>query len=676
MNFIKKAMLRAVVLILGILWGLNASVSAKEFTLISPDGKLVVSIEIGEQLTYSLKHEGQLLLKPSPLSMTLSTGEIWGSKARLQTSKQRRVDEKIISPLYKKSLIRDHYNELALSFKGQWAVEFRAYDDGLAYRFISTKKEKYNIQREEVAYQFPADLKAIVPFVTSGKDGDFESQYPNSFENLYTEATISALNKGRLLFLPALVKFDGGKCLLISESNLESYPGLFLTSKNGQNLLSGVMAPYPKEVQRGGYNQIQNVVKSREDFIAKVQGARSFPWRIAMVSTQDKDLANSDMTYRLAAPSRLSDLSWIKPGKVAWDWWNFWNLKGVDFEAGINNDTYKYYIDFAAKYGVEYVILDEGWSVLGKADLMQVIPEIDIKELVNYAKMKGVGIILWAGWAALDRDMEKVCKYYSELGVKGFKVDFMDRDDQQLNDFNWRVAEVCAKYHLVLDLHGMYKPAGMNRTYPNVLNFEGVHGLEQMKWAAPDKSEVDQMRYDVSIPFLRQVAGPMDYTQGAMRNATHKNFVARYYQPMSQGTRCHQLATYVIFESPLNMLCDSPTNYEAEPECTSFIAQIPTTWDESITLDGHVGEYVVTARRKGDTWYIGALTNWTPRDLTIDLNALPIKSSEYQLTSFIDGKNAHRDGEDYKVLKVEELTAPLQLHLAPGGGAALLLKRK
>lgn len=374
----------------------------------------------------------------------------------------------------------------------------------------------------------------------------------------------------------------------------------------------------------------------------------------------------------MAAPSRVKDLSWIKPGKVAWEWWNDWNIEGVDFEAGINNDTYKAYIDFAASKGIEYVILDEGWAVNLKADLMQVVNEINLKELVDYAAQRNVGIILWAGYYAFERDMENVCRHYSEMGVKGFKVDFMDRDDQIMTDFNYRAAAMCAKYKLLLDLHGTSKPAGLNRTYPNVLNFEGVNGLEQLKWSPASH---DQVKYDVMIPFIRQVAGPMDYTQGAMKNAVKGNYYPCYSEPMSQGTRCRQLALYVILESPINMLCDAPSNYMREPESTDFIAAIPTVWDETRVLDAKMGEYIITARRKGDVWYVGGITDWTSREMNVDLSFLP--QGDYDVELFADGVNAHRKGTDYrKVTETLSSDKSLKIKMYPGGGFAAKIQKK
>lgn len=644
----------------------------KSFTLTSPNGKIITTIQVDEKITYSVTHDGTVVLTPSPLSIMLSDGEVWGDHSKISKSSTRNVNQNISSPFYRKNEIEDNYNELKITFKKQWGIEFRAYNDGVAYRFFSQRTKPFTIQSEEVAYKFETDATATVPFVATGRDGDYESQFINSFENTYTTDKLSGLNRARLMFLPLIVEVGNGKKVCITEADLENYPGLYLTNAKGYNSLTGSMAQYPKVVKQGGHNMLQMLVQQREHYIAKVNGPRTFPWRVAIISASDKDLANSDMTYKLSSPSRMNDLSWIKPGKVAWDWWNDWNIDGVDFTAGINNDTYKYYIDFAAAHGIEYVILDEGWAVNMKADLMQVVKDINIKELVDYGSKKKVGIILWAGYYAFERDMENICKHYSELGVKGFKVDFMNRDDQEMANFNYRAAATCAKYKLILDLHGMYKPAGMNRTYPNVLNFEGVHGLEQMKWA-PDK--VDQMKYDVSIPFIRQVAGPMDYTQGAMRNAAKGNYFPCNSEPMSQGTRCHQLALYVILESPFNMLCDSPSNYMREPESLEFISQIPTVWDESIALDGKIGEYILTARRQGDIWYIGGLTNWDARDIEIDLSFL--KGNEYAATLFKDGKNAHRTGRDYKkeTFQLKD-KKQMKIHLAPGGGFAMKLEKR
>ena len=610
----------------------------KQFVLTSPNGQLSTQIDVDKQLTYSITFQDKQVLDSSPITINMNNGKIWNTLPPLAGTSRSSVNQIVPSPFYRATEVQDNYNQLTLKFKNQMNVEFRAYDEGIAYRFVYTGKKPAIINNEEVVYNFPSDGIATVPFVKTGNDGDFTSQFFNSFENEYTTEPLSKLNTQRLMFLPLVVDLNDGVKVCITESDLENYPGLYLQATNSAQLKSQ-FAPYPKKTIQGGHNKLQQVVVESEDYIAKVNGARTFPWRIIIVADNDIALAENNMSYLLAAPSRIKDTSWIKPGKVAWDWWNDWNIEGVDFESGVNNDTYKAYIDFASEHGIEYVILDEGWAVNLQADLMQVIDEIDLPEIVAYANSKNVDIILWAGYYAFDRDMENVCKHYADMGVKGFKVDFMDRDDQQMTDFNYRAAEMAAKYNLVLDLHGTHKPAGLNRTYPNVLNFEGVNGLEQMKWSP---ASLDQVTYDVTIPFIRQVSGPMDYTQGAMRNATRSNYYPSNSEPMSQGTRARQLALYTIFESPLNMLCDSPSNYASQPECTEYIAEIPTVWDETRVLQGKMGEYIATARRSGDVWYVGGITNWNERDMTIDLSFLP--QGNYQLELFTDGANAHQIG--------------------------------
>jgi len=653
---------------------ISATVTAQSLELKSPGGNLLVKIEIGNKITFSVTHGNTEVLAFSPISMTLSDGTVWGRNPKLANKKMQSFNQSIHPVLYKKSTVEDVYNELVLNFKGNYGLIFRAYDQGVAYRFVATGKEEMIITNEEISLKFNHDYMAYAPYVRNRDfdPKDFNRQFFTSFENTYTHLKLSELDKSRMMFLPVLVELNDGKKLCFTEADLESYPGLNLAHQTEGSSLTGVFAPYPKKTEQGGHNMLQQIVTERENYIARVKGPRNFPWRVFSVSSNDSELLDNDMVYRLASPSRLDDVTWIKPGKVAWDWWNDWNIYGVDFKAGINNETYKYYIDFASESKIEYVILDEGWAVNKQADLLQVIPEIDIKELVEYGKKKKVGIILWAGYWAMDRDMENVCKFYSEMGVKGFKVDFMNRDDQAMADFYYRCAATAAKYKMLIDFHGAYKPTGLNRTFPNVLNFEGVFGLEQMKWAAP---EVDMVTFDVTMPFIRMVAGPLDYTQGAMRNAIRKNYCPVYTEPMSQGTRCRQLAEYVVFESPLNMLCDNPTNYRREPECTKFIAEIPTVWDKTIALDGRVGEYIVMARQKGKEWYVGGLTNWDERDLLIDLSFLG--NGNFQIEIFRDGLNAGRAACDYirEIIPAAE-NKKIAVKMKPGGGFAAKILQK
>lgn len=625
----------------------------KDYSVVSPDGRTSAGIALGERITWTLVQDGIQLIAPSGISMTLTDGTVYGSEKLRKAVKAAGAD----------------YNELTFVFQ-KYDLVFRAYNEGVAYRFVSKSKVPFKVASEEAAFNFPEDWNMWTGYVCQHTE-TLESQFRNSFENIYEYSPVSAWNKSRLAFLPVLIDAADGKKLCITESDLTNYPGMFLYNGEGTASVKGVYAGYPKEIEYGGYNNLQGVVHSREDYIAQYDGAVSFPWRVVAVSSSDKELLANNLVYKLAKPADpASDFSWVKPGKVAWDWWNAWNIKGVDFRAGINNDTYKYYIDFASKNGVEYVILDEGWAVNMEADLMKVVPEIDLEELAAYGAERNVGLILWAGYWAFERDMENVCRHYSKMGIRGFKVDFMDRDDQIMVDFHRRAAEMTAKYGLMIDFHGTYKPAGLERTYPNVINYEGVFGLENMKWNA----DVDQVTYDVTIPFIRMVAGPMDYTQGAMRNATKWNYRAVNSEAMSQGTRCRQLAEYVVFNSPLCMLCDSPSNYMAEPESMAYISAVPTVWDEVVPLDARVSEYVAVAKRSGDVWYVGAMTDWNARTMELDLSFLG--EGDWKVEYFADGINADRIASDYKKgSAVLPASRKLEVRLAPGGGFAARLTK-
>lgn len=627
-----------------------AVAGAKTYQLASPNGKLKVSIENDAKSTaFAITHGETPVLNRSALGMSIEGGKTLGAE-KCKSSKTSK-DEKC--------------NTLTLNY-GKYAVEFRAYDQGVAYRFVTRFADSLTIANEQVEFCLPADCMAYeAPANSHHKTNDLRDQAYCSFENTYQYAKLSNLNRQHLGLSPMLIELAGGKKLLIGDYNVRSYPGMFLLPSKG-NVVKGFFPPYPKHEYQGDHNNLQMIVDEWENYIAKTAGAHTFPWKMMLVAERDADLLTTEVP-RLLADAPVVNADWVKPGKVAWDWWNDWNLKGVDFATGVNNRTYQYYIDFAAKHGIEYVILDEGWAVNKKADLMQVVPEIDLPMLVKYAADRGVDIVLWAGYKAFERDMENVCRHYSEMGVKGFKIDFMDRCDQKMMAFLEKAAATCAKYRLFCDFHGAPVPNGMTYTYPNVLNFEAVAGQEQVKWSKLKK--FDQVRHETLLPFIRQVVGPMDYTQGAMRNATKKSYYPCNSQPMSQGTRCRQLALYLIFDSPFNMLCDTPTNYEAEPECLDFISKVPVVWDERRVLSAKVGEYVIEACRKGDTWYVGGITNWNARTVSLDLSFIEGK----QMELFVDGINAHRHAEDYKK-SVGTVPATLTVHLAPGGGFALKTK--
>lgn len=643
----------------------------KSFQLQSPDSRLSVHVVIGETITYAITSGEEEILSPSAISMQLENGKSFGVNSTVRRSQTTTVNQVIPSPFYKRKEITDHYNQLTLQFKEDFSLVFRAYNEGIAYRFVSTGKKDFIVTDEQATFRFNKDYHTYIPYVKSPAK-DIEGQYFNSFENTYTHAPLSRMNPERLAFTPVVVALDGGKKVCIAESDMESYPGMYLINNDNSTTLKSNFAPYPITTEQGGHNMLQQVVTTRQPYIAKARGGQNFPWRIVILSHSDKELADSDIVYKLASPARIHDTSWIKPGKVAWEWWNHWGLSHVDFEAGINTETYKAYIDFASRHGIEYIILDEGWAVNLKASLFEVVPEIDLPRLVAYGQSKQVGIILWAGYYAFHRDMEKVCRHYSEMGIKGFKIDFMDRDDQPMVDFHYQAAETAARYHMLVDFHGSYKPTGLNRTYPNVINYEGVNGLEQMKW---NGTELDQVTYDVTFPFIRMLAGPVDYTQGAMRNATKRTHRGINDEPMSQGTRCRQLAEYVIFESPLNMLCDSPTNYEREPECTAFIAGIPTVWDNTVALSGEIGKYISIARQKDNVWYVGALTNWDARQLQLDLSFLG--DGSYVGEVFSDGANANRIASDYRKETVNiPADRKINISMAKGGGYVMKITKK
>lgn len=668
-------MIRKIIILFFLL--LTGFVSAKDthVRLYSPDKTIIVDIATIPFLKYKVEMDHELILDWSGLSLSTDTEGKVGNGQQVVWIKQTSHKEQITASFYKKKKVENCYNQLDIIYAKDWKVEFRAYNDGVAYRFVRLGTGEIKVMSEQADFNFPGDFESYVPYVRfeEGVCRSISEQLNTSFESVYNHEKLSELDTDRLIFTPLVVEHSSGKKVCIVESDLESYPGMFLHHPGESTTLQAFFAEYPKEEKIGGHNMLQQIVTSREKFLAVVSGTRSFPWRGLVIVRDEKDLADNDLVYKLASPSRLSDTAWIKPGKVAWEWWNNWGIYGVDFEAGINTMTYKYYIDFAAEYGLEYVIIDEGWAVHGEADLMQIVPEIDLPEIIEYGKEKNVGIILWGGFRAFNRDMESVCKHYAALGVKGFKIDFIDRDDQKAVDFVYRAAQTTAKYKLLLDLHGVYKPTGLNRTYPNVINFEGVHGLETCKWTSMETA--DQVAYDVLIPFIRMVAGPMDYTSGAMDNRSRKNFRVIYDEPMSPGTRCHQLAQYIVYESPLSMLCDSPNKYRKEEECTQFMAGVPTVWDETVVLDGKMGEYIVIARRSGEKWYIGGLTDWNTRALSLQL---PMFSrGEYSVKMFVDGINADKIACDYAVKDFEwNGEEKLDLKMAPGGGFAIVIQRK
>ncbi|MDD2289745.1 MAG: glycoside hydrolase family 97 protein [Bacteroidales bacterium] len=628
----------------------------------SPDGKMELQVVTQTNISFCLLRAGQVLVSSPALSLTLENGTILGPNARLSRAKITPVKEVIPSPLYRKSEIITSYNQMDISFREGFGIRFRLYDQGAAYQFYTTRSDSLHIVNESAGFLFDKDYTCYVPYSRA-----VASPFHNSFENVYTITPVSGFDPEKLAFLPLLVCLDNGLKMVLTESDLESYPGMFLRGeKTGRGFeFSGIFAPIPSGTKTDPVRG-QVIPASYSSLIAGTAGTRTFPWRIMAVSEKDTELPVNDLVYALGAPNRTGSTDWIKPGKVAWDWWNNWGITGVDFPVGINTETYKYFIDFAAANGIEYVVLDEGWSPPAGQDIMQVIPQINLQELVTYAGKKNVGLILWCVAYVLDEKLEEACRVYSGMGFKGFKVDFMDRDDQPVVEMLYRIAETAARYKLLIDFHGMYKPTGLNRTYPNVVNFEGIFGLEQSKW-----SREDMVPYDVTFPYIRMLAGPVDYTQGGMRNATRQDFHPVYNNPMAAGTRARQVATYIVFDNPLVMLCDNPTTYMKEQETTNFITRIPVVWDETRILQGELGQFIVSARRKDAHWFVGGLTDWTPRTIILDLSFLE-EGRTYRAKIFRDGVNAHRHATDYKI-EEREVTCKdrITVDLAPGGGFAI-----
>jgi len=660
--------MRKVLFVLGLLIPFFAG--ARE--LCSPDGRISVKIETGKAVTYSVAVDGNICLAPSEIALKLEDGTVLGGAAKLLGTKTVACDETIDAKIYHKSKVLNKYNEMTLRFKG-FNLVFRAYDNGVAYRFVTNFKKPFNVLEEKAEFAFPKDFKAFVPYVRKEKIESLKQQFHNSFENRYSYINLSEFDAKRIAFLPLMVECDGGVKLVITESDLLHYPGMFLSNTDASNVLRGVFAPYPKlRTPEKKKRVISMFVEETEAYIAKSAGVSEFPWRAVGISRNDAELLANDLVYCLASPqSKELDFNWVKPGKVAWDWWNDWNIRGVDFKAGINTQTYKYYIDFASAKGIEYIILDEGWSDVTKANLYTVIPEIDMEELIRYAASKNVGLILWAGFYPFQKDVEGLCKYWSEKGAKGFKIDFFDSDDQQIPELLERIARSAAENHMLLDFHGIFKPTGLCRKYPNVLNYEGIYGQETTKWAANEK----QVAYEVELPFIRFFAGSADYTPGAMRNFTKKSIVSDYTEPGSVGTRCRQLAESIIYCAPLNMLCDSPSNYYKEEECTDFLASIPTVWDEVKPLYGETGKYVALARRNGKEWFVAGMNDWNVKDMELAFDFLPEGQFEYVL--FKDGVNADRIATDYKRESGKlDSKSKMTVHLAPAGGFAIRISEK
>ena len=635
-----------------------SGLSAKDYQLTSPSGKLSVTISINEVATYSVTLNGTAIVAPSEIAMELTDGSVWGNNEKVKKAKTTSVSQELHPVVQRKNeAIIDEYNQLTLSFKDH-SLEFKAYDEGVAYRWVSDLKGDYKVKNEVITFAFPADRNIWFP--------EEESMMTHQ-EREYLREKLSNVGSDRFCSTGMLVDGGGGVKVYISESGLMDYAGMYLRGcDNDPFALVGKFAPVVLKEQAMNDRDVKPVETA--DYIAQCSGPRVFPWRVMLITENDAGLVQSNLIYKLAPGQKIENTDWIKPGKVAWDWWNANNIYGVDFESGVNNATYKYYIDFASKYGLDYIILDEGWYHLG--DVLDVVDEINIQELVDYGKQKNVDIILWVVWKSLDDKLTEALDQFQKWGVKGIKVDFMQRDDQWMVNFYERCALECAKRELLVDYHGAYKPSGLDRAYPNVISFEGVKGLENAKW-----SNLPDPEHDLTLPFIRMVAGPMDFTPGSMINKTKTNFNPVFTEPMSQGTRCHQLGMYVVFESPLQMLADNPSNYYREPGCMEFLSVVPTVWDDTKVLDAKVSDYIAVARRSGNTWYMGAMTDWDPRSLDLELDFLG--EGTYTMKIWKDGVNAAKHAADF-AQETLDVTAnsTVKVNMAPGGGWVAVITRK
>ncbi len=639
-----------------------ASVSADNYLVKSPDGKIAAELNTDNNLSLKFRFNDSEVMKESSIGMKLMDGMEIGSRPKVKSHKLTTHRETINSPFYRQRSFSTAYQELNVALKNGFGIIVRAYDEGVAYRFYTTQKGKTVIMNETADYNFGKDKKAWLPYTTTP-----EKPFAMAFQNIYDETRIDTA-KQTLAFLPATV--DCGKAkVTILESDLVSYPGMWLQADGDK--LKAVFAPYPKKMAYYPWRHMTHVAEAC-DYIAASTGKRNYPWRVFAITEKDTEMPTNNLVYALASPNKIGDTSWIKPGKVAWDWWNDWNLKGVDFKAGINYETYKYYIDFAHNHGLEYIVLDEGWYNSKEGSILKPIDEIQLPKLIEYAKQKGVGIVLWSVFNVMDENLETICKTYADMGIKGFKIDFMDRDDQTAVEMIDRLAACTAKHHLILDLHGLYKPVGLNRTYPNILNYESVFGMEESRWT---ELKNDMPLYDVTFPYIRMMAGQVDFTPGAMRNGTKEDWRAVYTKPISMGTRCHQAACYVVQDSPFTMLADTPTNYEEEETFTQYIASLPVVFDKTIVPQGEIGKYIVTARQKGNNWYVGGQTNWDERDLTLTFDFLG--EGDYEAQVMKDGINANHNAEDYTILsQTVNKQSKMDLHLASGGGFVIKIIKK
>ena len=630
---------------------LCANISAAPISLTSPNGKLKIDINLGKSITYSVSCEDEVVLSDCEIGLDIDH-LLLGANPKLKSMKRQTIDQQLkpVVPI-KNATIADRCNALSMKMKGDYAIEWRAYDDGIAYRFVTAKKGKVKVYDEIADMHFPAHST-----VTMSQTGTFRSNYEEMYQHMKIDEYKST---DRINYLPLYVQTPSGTQMLMSESGLEDYPCLFLKS-NDKHGMKAVFPKYPLEVEQ---QWDRFLISTKDaDYIAETDGTRNYPWRFFVISRDARDIVANEMEYKLAVPCAIDDTTWIRPGQVSWDWWNGRQAWGVDFKAGCNEETYKHFIDFAAMYRVPYIILDEGWAV-STADPFHSNKDIDLKRLIAYGKQKGVDLILWLTWLEVERNMN-LFEEYEKWGIAGVKIDFMDRSDQWMVNYYERVCKEAAKHHILVDFHGSFKPAGLERKYPNLISYEGVLGLEQGGRCKPENTNW--------LPFIRNAVGPMDFTPGGMTNVQPNDNHTTGPLPMASGTRAYQMALYVVFSSGIQMLSDCPTRYNQYPDCTEFMTSVPVTWDETKVLAAEPGRYVVMARRKGNKWFIGAINDGERRNLNIDLSF--IGSGTRTMTAFADGINADRQAMDYKRTSNTFAEKNITLHLAKNGGFAAVIE--
>jgi alpha-glucosidase len=630
---------------------LGVSVYPQKYGLTSPDGKLTAGIEIDNGIYVALLKGRNTVIRLGNISLENSYVPEMNPGFRVQKIQERSVNETVSPEIREKEAAYiNSYNELEIRFRGNYVVTFRLFNEGLAYRFAISGKDSLRIVKENLDLYFEA-----------GDSLRFQSSetFNSAYETPYEHLRVQDIKTGRLISMPMLVEKTNGTFLMVTESDIYDYPGLWFHG-TGQSKLTAVNPPYPKSLTNTGSTYVRDQVAESLNYIAWVKGSRTFPWRIFAVAEKEEDLIENNMVYLLASPCALKDISWIKPGVVMFDWWGKHNIYGVDFKSGVNTETAKYFIDFCAENGFRYFLFDDGWSA--KDSLLQVVPGLNMEEVTAYAKSKGVDIMLWMVWHTLEKQWDEAFSQFELWGIKGIKVDFMNRDDQPMVMFYERVAREAAERKMIVDFHGAYKPCGLSRKYPNVLTREALIEFEYNGWTSLD----DPVHHNL-LPYIRMFTGAMDYIPATMRNSTKENFRAVGDYPMGQGTRAHAMALFVILSSPLTMLPDSPSDYNREKECTDFIRLIPVVWDETKLLEGKLAEYTVIARRSGSEWFVGAITDWNER--SIDLKTDFLREGRYRLEAIQDGINAGLRAEDYKRIETEFRAGDvLKLNLASGGG--------